>query len=86
MDYMQEFSVEFTRLDENQTMAYQVVCQNDTDDAAAISRAEAQFKKEQPDAVLVVHEDIINPSKRSKMDRSKTWWRNKVYASHKVLV
>jgi hypothetical protein len=84
--YQQEFSVEFTRLDENMTVAFQVLCVSANDDALAISKAESQFRLENPNAVLVAHEDIINPTKRAQMDRTKTWWRNKVFASNMVLV
>jgi hypothetical protein len=84
--YQHEFSVEFTRLDEQMTVAYQVICPKADDDALAISKAEAQFATEHPDYTLVDHEDIVNPTKRARMAKASTFWRNKVFASNVVLV
>lgn len=86
MPYQHAYAVEFTILDESRVVAYQVIVANRGDADVAIAKAEAQFAAEIPGAVLVGIDVIADPAQRAKLDKTKTWWRNRAAWGHQVLV
>ncbi len=82
------FNIEFSRLDENQVLAYQVAVDTDSDadQLVAIKKAEEEFANDRPGADLVPHSTITDPKKRQVLNRATTWWRNKVNKSNDILI
>jgi len=74
------YQVEFTRLDEQQTISYLVAVDPGQTEVQAIAKAEAEFLEyaaQNGDLVLMPLKDVQSIDKRRAANALKTYWRNR---------